>query len=229
MFTPPVTSGGIGVWRPTANTGTITVAANAYDLPLGVADDSPYLTAADRGLLSGYDATPGTVNYDVVEFNTFKQGLSTSLPKTNFSQCQLTIGLTALVESTVLVSGLSVTNTFVASDFTVDYQVDGTNWVNIVTVNSTDSLYNSLGGAGNEKTAVSKSNLAPGTTVSNQDYAPTSVVRSTYSVNIPASSFSTNLNNLKVRFRAGTCTNSTNTAYKSYANYVVWDIRANIS
>ena len=73
-------SSSLFVSRPTASSGTITTAANAYDLPSSRPDDPPYTTSADRALVTG-STVAGTPDYATVEYNTF-----TARSKTNFSQ-----------------------------------------------------------------------------------------------------------------------------------------------
>jgi len=214
-------SGGIGAYRPTASTGTITNGSNAYDLPSGNPDEPPYTTYADRAAVTG-GSPDGTVVYDVVEYNTFP-----SLSKTNFSECQLVIGLTASLSATCITSlyagGYVWNSTFVTSHLSIDYQIDGTNWVTIkyYTVKTIDDV--DLGGAANSITVKTGNSYIPGDPAT---YLPGV---ETFSVSIPASSFPSNLNSLKVRFRLGTCTNSVTPAYKSSGSYNVWDIRANLS
>jgi len=214
MFTvPPTGSGLILVARPSASSGTITNATNAYDLPSSRADDPPYSTSADRALVTG-SAVAGTPDYVTVEYNTFP-----SKSKANFSLCTLVVGVSAFLSHTVLLSGTDA----VISSLDVDYQIDGTNWVNIKRYKTWTIGKSTYG-------AASDSSPLPG------PYFPavgaadeTTFTKETISAVIPASSFPSNLNSLKVRFRMGTCTNSVTTTYKSSASYSVWDIRANIS
>ena len=206
-------SSSLFVSRPTASSGTITTAANAYDLPSSRPDDPPYTTSADRALVTG-SAVAGTPDYVTVEYNTF-----TARSKTNFSQCQLVIGLSnslssVAVSNTPTVPPGTYTTDFVRSGLTVEYQIDGTNWISI---KNYDKAANSV------NTGESGPFYTPGAVV-------TSVVtKETLSVLLPASSFPSNLNSLKVRFVLGTCKNNVVTSYQSSGSYQVWDIRANIS
>jgi len=214
MFTTPATGSGlILVARPTASSGTITNPTYAYDLPSSRADDPPYTTSADRATVTG-SAVAGTPDYLTVEYNTFN-----ALPKTNFSLCTLVIGISALVTYTALDSSGNA----VISNVDVDYQVDGATWVRVKRYGTWEIGKTTYGGA-------SDSSPLPG------PYYPTigAAVANTYtketiSAVIPAALFSSNLNNLKVRFVLGTCTNSVTPAYQSSGSYNVWDIRANIS
>ena len=209
MFTPPCSGSGLLVSRPTASSGTIATAANAYDLPSGRPDDPPYTTYADKATITG-SLTSGTVDYDVVEFNTF-----TARSKTTFSECQLSVGVsTNLSAVTVDVLG------FVTSSLDIDYQIDGTNWTQLKRYTIQYHTYD-LGVASNYVTAANYN--SPGYIYSQVGSTET------LSVVIPSSSFPSNLSSLKVRFRLGTCTNSTLTTSKSFGSYRVWDIRANIS
>ena len=214
MFTfPSGGSGFIQVARPSASSGTVTNAGNAYDLPAGGPDDPPYTTSADRAVVTG-SAVAGTPDYVTLEFNTFP-----SRSKANFSLCQLMIGLSnslssVAVSNTPTVPPGTYTTDFVRSGLTVEYQIDGTNWISI---KNYDQAANSV------NTGESGPFYTPGTVV-------TSVVtKETLSVLIPASSFPSNLNSLKVRFVLGTCKNNVVTSYESSGSYQGWDIRANIS
>ena len=206
-------SSSLFVSRPTASSGTITTAANAYDLPSSRPDDPPYTTSADRALVTG-SAVAGTPDYATVEYNTF-----TARSKTNFSQCQLVIGSSSLLNHVAIssytnpVNG-SVSTSLVTSSLSIDYQIDGTNWVNI-------KLYGGYGVSANS--AFDDAHRTAG------DIVPITTTKETLSVTIPSSSFPSNLSSLKVRFVLGTCKNSTVTTYQSSGSYQIWDIRANIS
>ena len=226
MFTIPATgSGSILVARPSASSGTITSAASAYDLPSSRPDDPPYTTSADVALVTG-STVAGTPDYATVEYNTF-----TARSKTNFSQCQLSIGIsTSLIATSITASTGSGTYTtpFVTSSISVDYQIDGTNWVNIKTyavdvLASGTPTYVSLGPASNSSNAVTSIFWNAGRP------SQTDTTKETLSVTIPSSLFPSNLSSLKVRFVLGTCKNNVVTSYQSSGSYQVWDIRANIS
>lgn len=204
MFTvPPSGSGNILVARPSASSGTITNAANAYDLPSSRPDDPPYSTSADRALVSG-SAVAGTPDYVVVEYNTFP-----SKSKSNFSQCQLSVGVSAVLTSVAVTD----VGNFVTPGFRVDYQIDGSTWVTMKSYIEANN--SSKAGAGPTFPIVGSVDVL-------------TVTKETLAVTIPASSFPSNLNSLKVRFRLGTCTNNV-TGSQSNGSYQVWDIRANIS
>lgn len=220
MFTCPVSGGGTVVFRPSASSGTITSAGSAYDLPSSRPDDPPYTTSADRATVTG-SAVAGTVDYDVVEFNTFG-----SRSKSNFSQCNLVVGISNTLNAIVLsygpTGGGHTSIQYITSDLTVDYQINGTDWINIKTYHVTGN--GDLGPASNSVTIVDPdSGGTPG------DITTTTVTKETINVVIPASSFLSNLSSLKVRFRLGTCKNNVVTTYQSSGSYSVWDIRANIS
>jgi len=223
MFTfPSGGSGGILVARPSASTGTITNAGNAYDLPGGLSDDPPYTTSADRATVTG-SATAGTVDYDVVEFNTFP-----SRSKANFSVCNLKVGVSTSLSATCLSlvsGGGNSTNVFVCSDLTIDYQINGSTWVNLKNFQCDYGFDSggSMGVAANNSANISDLFIPVGEIVT------FATAKATYSVNIPSASFPSNLNSLKVRFRLGTCKNSVVTTYQSSGSYQIWDIRANIS
>lgn len=224
MFTVPVGSGSgyILVARPSASSGTITNAAQAYDMPGGANDDPPYSTNASRAIVTG-SATPGTVDYDVVEYNTFP-----SRAKSNFSLCQLAIGITSTVSPAVVASSFNFKTglydtSYVTSSIAVDYQVDGTNWVNIGTFSGHDPFTGANLGEASNLVAVN----TPILYTAGVNYPET--IKSTLTKIIPAASFPSNLNSLKIRFRMGTCTNNAVTTSKSNGSYLVWDIRANIS
>lgn len=208
-------SGLILVARPSASSGTITNAANAYDLPSSRADDPPYTTSADRALVTG-STTAGTPEYVTVEYTTFP-----SKSKTNFSLCSLVIGVSVVLNYTLLASGVDA----VTSGLDVEYQIDGTNWIAIKNYDRW-----AIGGKGSYGGA-SNSVLLPGPYYPSTVGAPYEALntKETLSVAIPASSFPSNLNSLKVRFVLGTCKNSTVTTYQSSGSYQIWDIRANIS
>lgn len=237
MFTiPSAGSGIILVARPSASTGTITNATNAYDLPSSRPDDPPYTTKASRATVTG-SVVAGTVDYAIAEFNTFP-----SKSKSNFSICQLTIGYSSLLSASTVSTTFKTNkylNEFVTSDFYIDYQINGSNWINITkeTCFWSDTFVNNNGdliqpiyspaidlGIASNSSIISTDNTVPipgvSSTASNQKIA---------SVKINASSFSANLTDLKVRFRLGTCTNNGSAAYKSSGSYDIWDIRANIS
>jgi len=213
MFTLPCGgSGSIFVARPSASSGTITNATNAYDLPSSRPDDPPYTTSADRATVTG-SAVAGTVDYVTVEYNTFD-----TRSKTNFSQCQLVVGISKVLSAVAISSaptsppGTYTTN-YVRAGLSIDYQVDGTNWISL-------KAYDLASNATN--TGEPGPLVSPGT-------VQTSTTKETLSVTIPSSSFPSNLNSLKIRFVLGTCKNSTVTTYQSSGSYQVWDIRANIS
>lgn len=214
MFTIPAAGGSGFVSRPTASSGTITSAASAYDLPSSRPDDPPYTTSADVALVTG-STVAGTPDYATVEYNTF-----TARSKTNFSQCQLVIGSSSLLNHVTIssytnpVNG-SVSTSLVTSSLSIDYQIDGTNWVNI-------KLYGGYGVSAN-------SSAFDDTPRTAGDIVPITTTKETLSVTIPSSSFPSNLSSLKVRFVLGTCKNSTVTTYQSSGSYQIWDIRANIS
>jgi hypothetical protein len=214
MFAMAAAAGGsIFVSRPTASSGTITSAASAYDLPSSRPDDPPYTTSADVALVTG-SAVAGTPDYATVEYNTF-----TARSKTNFSQCQLVIGLSNALNSVAINSYNTTppgtyTTDYVRAGLSVDYQVDGTNWV---TIKSYGQAANSV------NTGEPDSYVAPGFVLAE------TTTKETLSVTIPSSSFPSNLSSLKVRFVLGTCKNNVVTSYQSSGSYQVWDIRANIS
>ena len=215
MFTIPAAGGSgiILVARPSASSGTITNATNAYDLPSSRADDPPYTTSADRATVTG-SFTAGTPDYVTVEYNTFP-----SKAKTNFSQCNLVIGLSVVLNYTMLISGVDA----VTSGLDVEYQIDGTNWVTIKNYERWTIGKVILGGASNSQTQPGPYYVPVGTIFEALN------TKETLSVTIPSSSFPSNLNSLKVRFKLGTCKNSVTTTYQSSGSYQVWDIRANIS
>lgn len=225
MFTIPVTSGSgiILVARPSASSGTITNPTLAYDLPSSRPDDPPYTTSADRATVSG-SATPGTVDYDVVEFNTFP-----SRSKTNFSQCQLVVGMKASISSTLISyikTGFTQYDaTFVTASLWVDYQYDGSTWntLRLLTTNAEGSL----GVAANANTFNVTDGDSPVTVPGS--VLTTVVPTFTIGTTIPSGLFPSNLNSLKIRFRLGTCSNNGTPAYVSSVSYSIWDIRANIS
>ena len=223
MFTIPAAGGSgiILVARPSASSGTITNATNAYDLPSSRADDPPYTTSADRATVTG-SAVAGTPDYDVVEYNTFP-----SKSKANFSQCQLVVGISASLSSicvsSVRTGPTSYNNEYVTANLTIDYQIDGLSWVTIRNFVTYDGFDNNLGSSANSFIASSSIADTPGA-------ASSSVyTKQTISALIPASSFPSNLNSLKVRIRLGTCKNNVTTTYQSSGSYNIWDIRANIS
>ncbi len=226
MFTIPAAGGSgiILVARPSASSGTITNAANAYDLPSSRPDDPPYITSADRATVTG-SLVAGTPDFITVEYNTFPSRL-----KTQFTRAQLVIGISANLTATVLASSTNfktgtITTNYVVPDLTIDYQIDGTTWINLANIHVFYSLSASIDlGVASNDTAINQTfESVVGSTLS------TDSSKRTYSVDIPATSFPANLNTLKVRFKLGTCTNSVNTSYKSSGSYSVWDIRANIS
>jgi len=206
-------SSSLFVSRPTASSGTITTAANAYDLPSSRPDDPPYTTSADRALVTG-SAVAGTPDYVTVEYNTF-----TARSKTNFSQCDLLIGVSALLTYTALDSSGNA----VLSSLDVDYQIDGTNWINIKSYDTWVISKVTYGAASNTSPLPGPYYPVAGSAVDNV------FTKETLSVTIPSSSFPSNLSSLKVRFVLGTCKNSTVTTYQSSGSYQIWDIRANIS
>ncbi len=214
MFAMAAAAGcSIFVSRPTASSGTINNPANGYDLPSSRPDDPPYSTSADRALVTG-STTAGVVEYQTVEYNTF-----TARSKTNFSQCQLVIGLSNVLNAVAITNYPTVppgtyTTDYVRAGLSVDYQVDGTNWVTI-------KAYDAAANATN--TGESGGLIPPGTV------STATTTKETISVTIPSSSFPSNLSSLKVRFVLGTCKNSTVTTYQSSGSYQVWDIRANIT
>jgi len=214
MFTIPATgSGSILVARPSASSGTITNATNAYDLPAGLPDDPPYSTSADRATVTG-SAVAGTPDYVTVEYNTFPPR-----SKANFSQCQLAIGLSNILSAVAIDNAATAppgtyTTNYVRAGLAVEYQIDGTNWV---TIKNYDTAANST------NTGESGSFVTPGTV------STATTTKETLSVALPSSSFPSNLNSLKVRFVLGTCKNNVVTSYESSGSYQVWDIRANIS
>ena len=213
MFTIPCGGSGLPTGRPSASTGTITTAANAYDLPSSQPDDPPYTTSADRATVTG-STLAGTPDYDVVEFNTFP-----TRSKTNFSQCQLVIGLSNTISDVAIISAPTAppgtyTTDYVTAGLSVEYQIDGTNWVAI----------KNYGTAQNSVNTGEDGPFVPAGYVLNR-----TTTKETLSVAIPSSSFPSNLNSLKVRFVLGTCKNSTTTTYQSSGSYNVWDIRANIT
>ena len=206
-------SSSLFVSRPTASSGTITTAANAYDLPSSRPDDPPYTTSADVALVTG-STVAGTPDYATVEYNTF-----TARSKTNFSQCSLVIGLSNVLNHVAVTNYPTVppgtyTTDYVRAGLSVDYQIDGTNWITI-------KAYDLAANATN--TGESGSLIAPGSALTS------TTTKETLSVTIPSSSFPSNLSSLKVRFVLGTCKNSTVTTYQSSGSYQIWDIRANIS
>ena len=215
MFTIPAAGGSgiILVARPSASSGTITNATNAYDLPSSRADDPPYTTSADRATVTG-SFTAGTPDYVTVEYNTFP-----SKVKTNFSQCDLLIGVSALLTYTALDSSGNA----VLSSLDVDYQIDGTNWINIKSYDTWVISKVTYGAASNTSPLPGPYYPVAGSAVNNV------FTKETLSVTIPSSSFPSNLSSLKVRFVLGTCKNSTVTTYQSSGSYQIWDIRANIS
>lgn len=221
MFTVPASSSGgiILVARPSASSGTITNAGNAYDLPASKPDDYPFTTSADRALVTG-SAVAGTVDYVTVEYNTFP-----TRSKANFTQCSLNIGMSASLVATCLSvdSGIRIASTFVSPSLGIEYQVNGTNWVKIDLLTCLADGTLSIGTAANETASIITSSTPFGEPLTT-NY--TKIIRS---VTIPASSFTSNLNNLKVRFKLGTCTNSLTPAFTSSGSYNIWDIRANIS
>jgi len=226
MFTIPVTSGGLGTWRPTASTGTgfpFTDPGNAYDLPSSRPDDPPYTTYAYSGYITSTSGA-GVVQYNTAEFNTFKQGLATSLSKSNFSQCELKIGIS--INQIAVAIGFTGTgpfvNTYVTANIAVQYQVDGTNWVTIKNYPGR----NASGDLLSPSAAAASSSMAYHETIPSDVIS--SVSKDTLNVIIPSSAFSSNLNNLKVRFYVGTVKDATGT-YSGTAFYSIWDIRANIS
>ena len=220
MFTFCPSSGGgiILVARPSASTGTITNAGNAYDLPAGRPDDAPYTTYASKATVTG-SAVAGLVDYDTVEYNTFP-----SRSKTTFTMCELYIGVSSIITCQTLV-GADAAQTYVTAALDVQYQIDGTNWVSLANYYGGTSYLWSLGAAADN---VSGWNtfapaLIPG------DIVTRTFPTGTLSIKLPATSFPSNLNSLKVRFRLGTCKSNINTSYNSSGSYNVWDIRANIS
>ncbi len=226
MFTIPVTSGGLGTWRPTASTGTgfpFTDAPYAYDLPSSRPDDPPYTTYASSGPITSTSGA-GVIQYNTAEFNTFKQGLATSLPKSNFSQCVVSVGISTNQAS--IAFGFTGTgpfyNQYVTANIAVQYQVDGTNWVTIKNYPGRNAIEDLVSPSA---LAVSSAMAYHETIVSD---VITSTTRDTISVTIPSSAFSSNLNNLKVRIHVGTVKDASG-AYASYASYQLWDIRANIT
>ena len=221
MFTPPST-GSVFVSRPSASSGTITNATNAYDLPAGLPDDPPYTTSADVALVTG-STVAGTPDYATVEYNTFP-----SRSKANFSVCNLKVGVSTSLSATCLSlvsGGGNSTNVFVCSDLTIDYQINGSTWVNLKNFQCDYGFDSggSMGVAANSSASISDKFIPVGEIVT------FATAKATYSVNIPSASFPSNLNSLKVRFRLGTCKNSVVTTYQSSGSYNVWDIRANIS
>jgi hypothetical protein len=218
MFTCPVSgSGFLFTGRPSVSSGTINNPTYAYDLPSSRPDDPPYSTYADVSLVGG-SSPSGAPSYTTVEYNTFP-----SWSKTNFATCQLTIGLTVgLREQAVGSTGHGPPNpayftSWVTSDFSVDYQVDGTNWVTI-------KLYTTLANAQNS-VLDTESTTSPIVNGSGRQY---DWIKETISIDIPSSAFTANLSNLKVRFRLGTVTNSV-VGGASSGFYGIYDIRANLS
>jgi len=227
MFTFPACSGaGLGTWRPTASAGTgapFTNPANAYDLPSSLPDDPPYTTYGDSGPITSTSGIGVTQTNDA-EFNTFKKGLVTSLSKTNFSQCELKIGVSVNQIAVAIACAGSgpYTIDYVTANLDVQYQVDGATWVSINQYPAQNSLGNLA-----SPSALATSTGNPSAVTPPRDYV-SSVSRDTMSVIIPASSFSSNLNNLKVRFRVSSIKDASGT-YSGTVTYQVWDIRANIS
>lgn len=226
MFTIPSSVGGLGTWRPTASTGTgapFSNPSNAYDLPSSRDDDPPYTTYGDSGFITSTSSVGVTQNNDA-EFNTFKNGIATSLPKSNFSQCELKIGVS--INTIAVAIGFSgagpYTNNYVTGNLAIQYQVDGTNWVTIKNYPARNA-YGEL---------TSPSALATYSGMAYHETIPADVIssvdRETVNIIIPSSSFSTNLNNLKVRFRVSTIKDASG-SYSGTVSYKVWDIRANIS
>lgn len=215
MFTCPVSgSSFLFTGRPSASSGSVTNPGNAYDLPSSKPDDPPYSTYADVSTVTG-SGTSGTPDYAVVEFNTFP-----SKGKSNFSDCHLTFGLSVTLWDRAISStgppGKEVTS-FVTASLNIDYQVNGADWVNI-------KQYYQYAPAQNLFPSPDiGSPLIPGTV------SPYTISKETLSVIIPAASFTSNLNNLKIRFRLGTCTNNVSPFYTSSGFYSIWDIRANLS
>lgn len=225
MFTVPAGSGSglLLVARPSASSGTITNAANAYDLPSGLADDPPYSTSADRATVTG-SATPGTVDYASVEFSTFP-----SRSRTNFASCQVVIGLSASLNAVAVSSAASLPsyiNYYVTSSLFIDYQINGSTWIQARALNCQ---------VGNKFVGITDLGAASNSSSARGDEETPGTIRNTIytkemiSFQIPAGSFPSNLNSLKIRFRLGTCTNNSVTSYQSSGSYNVWDIRANIS
>lgn len=224
MFTIPAGSSGglLLAARPSASSGTITNAANAYDLPLGRDDDPPYTTYAAKSTVTG-SATPGTVDYDLVEYNTFP-----SRSKTTFTACSLSIGVTSSLSAMVVSSsynfktGFYETN-FVTPSLSIEYQIDGSSWVNISSLYAYDILSGqSLGDASNLASFNTPTLYTDGVSIGMTEKVTLTKI-------IPASSFPSDLNTLKIRFKLGTCTNNSTTSYQSSGSYLIWDIRANIS
>ena len=212
MFTIPASNGGIlQTARPSAVTGTITNGGNAYDLPGGLADDYPYSTSADRALING-SLVAGAADYASTEFNTFD-----TRAKASFTDCNLSIVYSSSLGFTLLTDRI----TFVTPSLDIQYQVDGSTWVTI-NQDFAPGVLNRVSSLLVPTSVFSVCNLAG-------DIGYSIVTKNVLTVKIPSSSFTSDLNNLKVRFYAGTMTNTTNNAHKSTVSYNVWDIRADIT
>ena len=203
------------VYRPTNSTGTITNPTLGYDT-----DAYPWLTSADRALVTG-SAAPGTVDTATVQFDTFA-----SLLKSNFSSCTLQIVYSASLGgdlvSTVPAGGGQTTVTFVQSGLQVQYQINGSTWVNFDLQNGVLSPgYINVDGLG--ANAVSFTAATPDWSLTN------TITKKQLSATLLSSTFAANLSDLKIRFVLQTCTNSTDNTKKSYGSYNVWDIRAIVS
>lgn len=204
------------VYRPTNSTGTITNPTLGYDT-----DAYPWLTSADRALVTG-SAAPGTVDTATVQFDTFA-----SLLKSNFSSCTLQIVYSASlggdVVSTVPAGGGQITTTIVQSGLQIQYQINGSTWVNLDLQNGVIIALPPTAQDGFGANAYSFTWASPDYLLSNTQ------TKKQLTTTILSSAFAANLSDLKIRFVLQTCTNSTDNTKKSYGSYNVWDIRAIVS
>jgi len=230
MFTVCPSSGGgiIQVARPSASSGTIINPTLAYDLPSGRADDPPYSTYADSGSVSG-SAVAGTPDFRTLQWDTFP-----SRAKTNFTNCELKIGLVysySAMQTFEATGGGHVISNYVIPSLQVQYQIDGSTWStlqNIYVPFGETTIGPAADGSGGTDTFVTGYLSVIGSGAGSI-YGWNAGI-TTLSKNIAATAFPTNLNSLKVRFILGSCTSVIGSGnYKSSYQLSVYDIRANIS
>jgi len=191
-------------YKPTASTGTITSAGNAYDV-----DAYPWATKATR-LLTG-SATPGTPDTDIVIFHTFP-----TLAKANIGTLSVTsvIDVQNTPDYLVDASGYIITATL-----EYEYSMDGgSTWSQIYWSVSYYRVADMVFLCNPPASDISVANLASAD--------GTSGLKLGISKNLDPSLLTTGLQDLQVRFKVQTLTSVRAGNPQSSLSYGVWDIVA---
>ena len=205
MWNLPSNTETFTVYQPTSFAGALVVAdgAFAYDKPVGLYDDYPYLSAASLYKLgSTVEGTPDTTYAIATGF--------AAVPKANFGLCTVYIALSVDVTNS---NGMFYS---VSGHFRLEYSADGGSTWHVI-----QTLSTSLNGVASPYPASAVSVTIP------YSIENVSVVKNLYSVTIPSAQFTSGLGDLQIRMSSSTLWAVT--FLTSVCEGYVYDIRCKVS